>query len=156
MIETQATTLEPVRHRIEVPLTPAEAFELFTAGIARWWPFRGHSCSGERAVDVEFEPQVGGAVVEVTRDGERHPWGTVTQWEPPNRLAMTWHPAQPVECATQLEVRFAASAAGCELHLEHGGWSARGDQAAEVLEGYRKGWAGVLGRFAAAAVENGR
>lgn len=153
MIDTPRTKLQPVRHRLELPLAPADAFTLFTAGMARWWPFRGHSCSGERALDVEFEPRVGGAVVEITNDGQRHPWGTVTLWEPPLRLAMTWHPAQPVAHATRLEVSFVPCAGGCELHLEHGGWEARGDQAADVRDGYQQGWGVVLARLAAAAKE---
>lgn len=143
--------IEPVRHRIDVPLDAADAFALFTSSIARWWPFRDHSCSGERAVDVEFEPRVGGAVVEVSRDGERHRWGTVTRWEPPSAFAMTWHPGQPETAATQLRVHFAARGGGCELQLEHDGWHARGSAAGVARGNYERGWPVVLGCYAAAA-----
>ncbi len=70
--------LPPVRHSVRVALAPDEAFDLFTRQIARWWPFRGHSCYGDDAADVLFEPRVGGAVTEVARDGERMPWGRIT------------------------------------------------------------------------------
>ena len=72
--------LPPVKHCIVVPMPPAQAFDLFTAGIARWWPFRSHSCAGDDALDVQFEPHVGGAVTEVDRQGRRHAWGVLTAW----------------------------------------------------------------------------
>ena len=147
----------PVEQRVVVRLDPADAFDLFTRGIARWWPFKGHSCSGESAVDVQFEPRLGGAVTEIAADGARHPWGVLTSWEPPRAFAMTWHPAQAPEAATRLSLRFIAVAGGCEVHLVHGGWSARGDDAGAVRGSYDAGWALVLGRYAAeAAREQGR
>jgi hypothetical protein len=142
--------LPPVEHRIVVRLAPADAFDLFTRGMARWWPFKAHSCSGEGARDVQFEPCLGGTVTEVAADGTRHPWGVLTAWEPPRALAMTWHPAQAPEAATQLALRFTAVAGGCEVHLVHGGWDARSDAAA-VRGNYDEGWALVLGLYAAAA-----
>jgi len=141
----------PVVQRIVVPLAPDDAFELFTAGIARWWPFRGHSCAGDDALDVLFEPRVGGAVTEVTRDGTRHPWGRLTAWAPGEHFAMTWHPAQPAERATALSVRFTPVGGGCEVALEHGGWLVRGDGADQLRRNYDEGWALVLGRLADAA-----
>ena len=145
--------LPPVTHCIVVPLPPAQAFDLFTAGIARWWPFRSHSCAGDDALDVQFEPHVGGAVTEVDRQGRRHPWGVLTAWSPPHHFAMTWHPAQAPEMATALSVRFSAVEGGCEVALEHGGWSVRGADAGPVRGSYEQGWALVLGRYAGQAAK---
>lgn len=146
--------LAAVTLRLQVPLTPAQAFDLFTRGIDRWWPFRGHSCAGEHAHTVRFEERVGGAVTEIAKDGARHPWGSVTAWQPPLHFAMTWHPAQPVEQATHLSVRFEATEGGCTIELRHDGWGARGARAGPVRDGYQQGWGQVLGHFAAAAQEN--
>jgi hypothetical protein len=140
----------PVEHRIVVPLAPAEAFGLFTRGISRWWPFKGHSCA-EGAYDVEFEPRVGGAVTEIGTGGSRHTWGTLTQWQPPAAFAMTWHPAQPQAQATRLQVRFIQVPQGCEVHLIHDGWAARGAQALESRNNYDGGWVGVLRAYGIAA-----
>lgn len=138
--------IEPVVHRVTVRLSPQRAFDLFTRGIASWWPFRGHSCGDEDAADVAFEPRVGGAVTEIGRSGSRHCWGSITSWEPPLGFSMQWHPGQPVEHATWLEVRFVAMDAACtEVCVRHGGWESRGPQAEGVREGYREGWAVVLG-----------
>jgi hypothetical protein len=37
-----ATAIEPVRQAVEVELELGEAFELFTTGIAEWWPYKTH------------------------------------------------------------------------------------------------------------------
>ena len=100
------TTLPAVQHQVHVQLAPAAAFELFTRGIARWWPFRGHSCFGDEAADVVFEPRIGGAVTEVARDGARMAWGTLTEWSPPDGFAMRWFPGLDDSEATTLSVRF--------------------------------------------------
>lgn len=134
----------PVRHSVVVKLAPAQAFELFTQGIGRWWPFVGHSCSDAKGADVLFEPRVGGCVTEVAPDGTRHPWGELTEWAPPAGFAMVWHPAQPSENATQLSVRFVAVAGGCEVTVEHGGFERRGP---EARRSYDEGWPLVLSHY---------
>ena len=148
--------LPPVVHEVTVPLTVEQAFALFVEQMALWWPFKSHSCAGEAACAVHFEPRLGGAVEEITRSGQRHPWGRLTDWNPPQGFAMTWHPAQDPAQATQLSVQFApAAGGGCRIHLRHGGWSARGADAAPVRDNYHQGWAFVLGLYAAAAAAKG-
>lgn len=143
-----AAFLPPVEHRVRVALAPAEAFDLFTRQIARWWPFRGHSCFDDEARDIEFEPRPGGAVTEVARDGRRMAWGEVTSWTPPHGFAMRWFPGLPEAQATLLQVHFAATAeGGTEVRVHHGGWEARGDDARSKREGYAEGWGLVLARY---------
>lgn len=150
VMDTEPT---PVHHRIEVALTVEQAFDLFVHGMARWWPFASHSCGGADARDVVVQPYLGGTVTEHTRSGTTHPWGRITAWEPPALFAMTWHPAQAPERATQLSVRFRATEGGCAIDLHHGGWAVRGADAIEMRDNYQRGWAMVLGRYAAAAAE---
>lgn len=143
--------ITPVRKNLHVRLAPAAAFDLFTGQLARWWPLAQYSCGGADATGVEFEPRVGGAVFERTRTGERHVWGTLIDWEPPHRFAMTWHPGVAPAQATRLAVEFvAAQDGGTEVRLLHDGWEARGE---EVQRGYDGGWDNVLARFVAAAKE---
>ncbi len=148
------SALPPVEQRIVVKLAPADAFELFTRGLARWWPFKGHSCS-EDPQDVQFEARVGGAVTEIGRDGSRHAWGTLTAWDPPAAFAMTWHPGQDAQKATRLALRFTAVAGGCEVHLLHGGWEAHGADADAMRGNYDQGWGWVLGHYVEHAAEEG-
>jgi len=81
----------------------------------------------------------------------RHAWGVLTAWEPPLHFAMAWHPGQSPDRATALSVRFLAVEGGCEVALEHSGWSACGDDAAAARNSYDEGWVYVIGRYARAA-----
>ncbi len=148
---TAQTPLPPVRHRVQVRLAPTAAFDLFTRQMARWWPFRGHSCFGDEAADVTFEPRVGGAVTEIARSGERMAWGTITDWAPPEGFEMRWCPALEAAEATTLRVRFLAVEGGTDVSIEHGGWEARGAAAAEKRDQYDGGWPATLAAFRACA-----
>jgi uncharacterized protein YndB with AHSA1/START domain len=149
-------TLAPVRQQIVVPLAPADAFALFTEAIDRWWPFAGHSCFGDEALTVEFEPRDGGQVSEVARDGRRMPWGVLTQWSPPGGFAMRWHPGLDASEATLLQVRFEPTADGqTTVSIHHDGWEARGPTAAEKRGQYEGGWVAVLGLYRQQALASG-
>lgn len=147
-------SLAPIEHRVQVTLSPADAFDLFTRQMARWWPFAGHSCFDDQGLDVQFEPRVGGAVTEVARDGRRMGWGTLTRWEPPDGFAMRWHPGLDAAQATLLQVRFiAAEAGGTVVHVHHSGWEARGDEAASKRDAYDGGWPVTLAAYRAFAAQ---
>jgi uncharacterized protein YndB with AHSA1/START domain len=135
--------LPPVRKSLHVPWTPEASFTRFTADIAAWWPLRSHSVGGDRAETVVFEPRTGG-IYERIRGGEESTWGTVTAWEPPIRVAFTWHPGRPPASAQRVEVRFTPEGTGTRLELVHEGWETFGTMAARVRRGYGVGWAYVL------------
>lgn len=147
------TLAELVMHKtIEVAAPPERAFALFTVGIAEWWPVRTHSVAEERAEAVVFEPGVGGRIYERTLDEEEHVWGTVTVWEPAERVAFTWHPGREPDTAQDIEVRFGPSGSGTRVEFVHTGWDRLVDDARAQFEGYDVGWDIVLGEcFAAAA-----
>lgn len=112
-----------------------------------------HALRGRRPLRRR-DPRAGDrrALVETLADGSLAVWGTVTAWDPPRRVAFTWHPGTPEEEATLVEVTFRpnGTGAGTEVELVHSGWGRRhdGDRARTAYEG---GWGIVLGRFAAAA-----
>jgi uncharacterized protein YndB with AHSA1/START domain len=145
------TSLPPVRKSVRVELPPEAAFELFTAGIARWWPLAAHSVSRARATRCAVEPRVGGALYEVRDNGTRFAWGTVLVWEPPRRFVATWHPGREPATAQEIEVRFVADGPGTRVELEHRGWATLADRAASARDNYDRGWDGVLACFVAAA-----
>ena len=152
-VEPIAPYLEPVRKSVTVPLAPAEAFELFTARIASWWPLgERFSISGTRATTCAIEPRIGGAVYEVRDDGERLPWGKVLEWEPPRRVVLSWHPGKSPDVAQQVEVTFVSAGRSTRVELVHRGWQKLGDEAEKVRASYEGGWETVFGSaFAAAA-----
>ena len=143
-------TVAPILLSITVPLPPAEAFDLFTARIAEWWPIRDHSIFTGRAAKCTIEPFAGGRVYEESVDREEHDWGRVLAFEPPHRLEMTWHPGGGPE--TIVEVRFTAADDGTYVELEHRGWEVFGGDAEERRSGYQQGWPYVFGeRYGKAA-----
>jgi len=140
----------PIRKELVLPVDPARAFDVLTTRIAAWWPRVTHSVGGE-TVEVTLDGRIGGEIAETTRDGVRHVWGTITAWEPPNRLVSSWHPGHPAEDATELEIRVEPHGAGSRLVLEHRGWE-RGAWS-EQRASYETGWDPVLVRYEAVVAE---
>lgn len=141
-----------LRKTVTVAAPPERAFHLFTEGISTWWPLATHSVAAERADAAVFEPHEDGRIYERTRDGDEHEWGRVTAWEPPVRVAYTWHPGRGPDTAQDVEVRFTPAGEGTHVELVHTGWERLGDRAEDVFGSYDGGWDFVLGeRFAGAA-----
>ena len=141
--------IEPVRRSVEVGCTPHDAFRIFIDDIDAWWPLSTHSIGQEKTVSCLFEAREGGRIYETHRDGSLHLWGTVTSWEPPDRVVFSWHPGRDATTAQEVELRFVAAEAGTRVELEHRRWETLGDRAAETRDAYQSGWAGVLARFVA-------
>jgi uncharacterized protein YndB with AHSA1/START domain len=142
------TSIEPVSKSVVVPALPDRAFELFTAHIEEWWPLRTHSVGEDDAAGVAFGDGVGGAITETLADGTQSVWGTVTAWDPPHRVAFSWHPGTAKAEATQVEVTFTADGSGSTVvRLTHSGWERRTD-GATARDGYDSGWEPVISRFA--------
>jgi Activator of Hsp90 ATPase homolog 1-like protein len=141
-------TPAPVERSVLVPISLADAFSLFTTEMKLWWPFQGHSCSGVKGADVQFEPRVGGAVNEVAPDGTTYAWGILSEWDPPHVFAMNWHPGLPIDQSTQLRVSFDEVGGGTQVSIFHTGWEARGEHAPEKRDQYDGGWPHTLMAFA--------
>lgn len=132
----------PLRREIVVRAPVETAFLLFTAHLSAWWPVASHSVLGAGA-SVAFED---GRIVE--RLGTRScVWGTVDAWEPPNRIAFTWHPGRGPDDATEVAVSFEPRDGGTLVRLVHSGWERTPDAHARHAE-YGDGWPVVLGRYA--------
>ena len=133
------TAVEAIRKTVLVDFTPAEAFDLFTARIASWWPVRTHSYGGDDVTSVVLEPRVGGRLYEVTDKGEQD-WGSVLAWEPPHRLLLDWQIGEA--CGTEVEVTFEPEGPGARVVLEH-----RGFGESDPRERSAGGWDVVLAPF---------
>ena len=145
------TPAEPVRKAVTVPAAPPRAFELFTAHIQEWWPLETHSVGAGKAAGIVFGEGAGAEIVETLADGTTSVWGTVTQWEPPHRVAFTWHAGTAKAEATRVEVTFTQDGPGSTVvRLVHSGWERRPD-GPSAREGYDSGWEPVIRRFVEAA-----
>jgi uncharacterized protein YndB with AHSA1/START domain len=76
------------RVSVTVPTTPAEAFRVYTERQLEWQPPAHLSVTD--AVAITMEPKAGGRYYERGADGTEVVQGTVTEWAPPSRVAVTW------------------------------------------------------------------
>lgn len=154
MSTVAAFTVPPVVKVVRVACTPTEAFERFTRDIHRWWPLRTHSMFKDQATHVAFDPRPGGRLIERNAAGEEQQWGSVAVWEPPARVAFTWHVGRSADRAQRVELTFAPCAEGTEVRLVHRGWEALAERGAAMRDEYDRGWNLVfLERYAQYASE---
>ena len=142
--------IEPLRLTVVVACPPARAFALWATETSRWWP-ASHTVTGESGSSVVFEPRVGGRIFERTPAGVEVDWGIVTAWEPPRRLAYSWHIRADRADATDVQIIFAEEGGDTRVEIEHRGWERLGARGPSWRDANRGGWHGVLPHFAAAA-----
>jgi len=65
---SQTTEIAPVRKSIIVQASAARAFDVFTAGIDRWWP-KSHGLGEAPVIESIIEPFVGGRWYTKCADG---------------------------------------------------------------------------------------
>jgi uncharacterized protein YndB with AHSA1/START domain len=145
-----------IRASIVVEAPAARAFDVFTAGIASWWPADHHLLEGELA-DMVFEPREGGHVYDRATDGRECRWARVLAYEPPERVVISWDinaewqlEADP-EKTSEVEVRFIAESDDrTRVELEHRNLERHGDGWEEMRTavGSPDGWMTGLRAFA--------
>ena len=149
MIQQQTKkSLPPLVKTITVQLSVEHAFRRFTEEIATWWPLDTHSVGGKTVETVMFECKTSGQIFETLKSGETSLWGTVQEWEPPNRVVFSWHPGGEPDTATEVEITFSDRDGKTEVVVTHSGWEMFGEKAEETRGGYDKGWDYVLGKYA--------
>jgi uncharacterized protein YndB with AHSA1/START domain len=140
--------LPPIVKVVTVKATPERAFARFTQEMSAWWPLHSHSVGEANAESVRVEGRVGGRIVERTRTGEEFVWGTIEIWEPPQRLAFSWHPGDDPSRATRVELRFRATGDRTRVELHHSGFERLGPKGSRIRRVYPIGWIYVLGLYA--------
>ncbi|MFL6060704.1 MAG: SRPBCC domain-containing protein [Marmoricola sp.] len=138
---------EALTFTFDLACSPQHAFEVWTSRIDTWWP-RDHTVGEADA--VVLQSGVGGRIFERGPDGTEHVWGRITAWEPPSRLAYTWHIGRTADEATDVEVRFTGDEGATRVEVEQTGWERFGDQAGPWRERNRIGWDSLLPHFRAA------
>jgi uncharacterized protein YndB with AHSA1/START domain len=114
---------------VHVRVTQADAFDVFTREIDRWWrhgaKFR---VGGKRAGQLFFECRLGGRLFEtfeLSKGTHTQEVGRVVAWDAPRRFALEWRGAnfKPHE-KTLVEVTFEPAGEGTLVTVRHSGWSA--------------------------------
>lgn len=119
-----------VRKSVRVKAPIDRAFSVFVEQMETWWPATHHI--GDTPFEAIFvEPRVGGRWYERNAKGELCDWGKVLKWDPPHRVAFSWHvgpghdqpdwKADPdPEKASEVEIRFTAEGPDITfVELEH-------------------------------------
>src|SRR5260370_42352562 len=78
----EMVVIAPVRKTVRVNAPIAHAFEVFTSGLTRWWPY-DHGVGKKPIKTVLMEPRLGGRWLENAHDGTGAAVATLTPWEPP-------------------------------------------------------------------------
>jgi uncharacterized protein YndB with AHSA1/START domain len=151
-MSTQITPA-PVRKSILVSAPQDRAFDVFTAGIGRWWP-KSHKIGPADLDRPIIEPTEGGRWYERDVDGSECEIGKVAVWEPPARLVLIWQLTPEFtydpNLITEVEVRFTPEGNGTRVDLEHRDLERMGDKAEAMRETVSGpgGWPGLLQLFA--------
>lgn len=139
--------IEAVRKTVTVDCSVEEAFRVFTAEARSWWPTATHTIHGGDVKEIVFEGREGGEVYELSVGGDKGHWATVLTWDPPNGLVLAWNIREREAVPTEVEVRFSPDGDRTRVDLEHRGWEAIADEAAEKRANYNTGWEHVLGSY---------
>ena len=147
-----AVKIAPVRKSIRVKASQARAFEVFTAGLGRWWPL-DHGIGPAPRKAAVMEARLGGHWYEVAENGTRTDVGTIIVWEPPRRFVMSWDinsewkPDTTV--SSEVEVRFVADGADAtRVELEHRKFEVMGAKGGEKMRKDVDGdWPSLLEHF---------
>ncbi len=152
----KTVTIAPVRKSVRVKASQTHAFEVFTAGLDRWWPRRA-SIGAAPMKAMMIEPRLGGRWYEVGEDGSQAAVGRILLWDPPNRFVVSWDinskwkPDTTV--GSEVEVRFTVEGPEATLvELEHRKFEQLGAEAGDSMrKDVDGGWPGILESFRAAA-----
>ena len=154
---TETGTATEVRTSIQVSAPPERAFDVFTAGIDRWWTRTHHVQTGELK-EIGVDPFVGGRMWEVNDAGSECTWGRVLSWEPPRVFAFSWLigpdwavPGPDAE-GSRVTVTFTPTGEGTLVELVHDRLDVHGPGWENVRAGVGSdgGWPAGLRQFAAA------
>jgi uncharacterized protein YndB with AHSA1/START domain len=152
---TIAVRIAPVRKSLRVKAAPERAFEVFTAGLGRWWPLN-HGIGKTPRKAVVMETHLGGRWYELAEDGTETTVGKIITWEPPRRFVMSWDinsqwkPDTTV--SSEVEVQFIADGDATRVELEHRKFERLGAEGGEKMrKDVDGGWPGLLELFKTAA-----
>jgi uncharacterized protein YndB with AHSA1/START domain len=152
----KTVTIAPVRKSVRVKASQAHAFEVFTAGLDRWWP-RKASIGAAPMKAMMMEAHLGGRWYEVGEDGSQAAVGKILLWDPPRRFIVSWdinHRWKPdTTVGSEVEVRFTVEGPHATLvELEHRKFETMGAEAgASLRKDVDGGWPGILEAFRAVA-----
>jgi uncharacterized protein YndB with AHSA1/START domain len=159
---SKTIAIAPVRKSLVVNVGIQRAFDVFTAGVDRWWP-KTHGIGATSILRSVIEPRVGGRWYTTHEDGRDVVIGHIREWTPPTRFVLGWEisadwkPDSRIELASEVEVRFSAEAADrTRIDLEHRDFERMGAESGEKMRNsVDNGWPGILDLYSKEANRGG-
>ncbi len=147
--------IAPVRKSVVVQATTQKAFDVFTAGIDRWWP-KNHGIGTGPVIESVIEPFVGGRWYSRHAEGPLAVVGHVLVWEPAQRFVCSWEisadwKSEPRSVyASEVEVRFVPEGPGMtRVELEHRNFERMAAPGGEKMRNeVDRGWPAIIQLFA--------
>lgn len=130
-----------IRIETDLSVSPESAWHVLTQAqhITRWW--------GDH---VHIEPKAGGTFREEWFDSGKRviTTGTITIFNPPTELAMTWAD-DDWPGYTTVTISFTEESNGTHLLLEHSGWYIHPENKQKsLMAAHAQGWSHYLNQFA--------
>jgi len=155
MTTSTPVTSTSVDATVDAPIE--RAFEVFTIGIGSWWDADHHILRAplER---MEFQPWVGGHIIDHGTDGTTCAWSRILAFEPPHRVVFSWDITTTWQLETdpdktsEVEITFDAVAADrTRVQLTHRNLDRHGDGWEGMRDAVSSGWSlyGLAGALAA-------
>ncbi|MCL4766322.1 MAG: SRPBCC domain-containing protein [Hyphomicrobiaceae bacterium] len=146
---------------MRVPKGPEAAFRDFIYELRRWWPLAQTYFHDDFAAAV-IEPMSGGRWYEVGKDGRQIIWGEVREFDPPNRVVLSYavdrdHRPEPSGRASEVEILFeplhginSREQPATRITITHRQLERHGEGAAAMREllASPQGWPLILSSFA--------
>lgn len=157
---TRMIAIAPVRKSIQVKAGQSHAFDVFTAGLGRWWPTSKTIGRPPMKMAV-FEPRPGGRWYELSEDGFEADVGKVLIWEPPHRFVISWdlnsNWKPDTTVSSEVEVQFIAEGPhNTRVELEHRNFEKLGEEdGTKMRNAVDGGWPGKLEHFKREAEKEG-
>ena len=150
---SEHVAIAPVCKTVHLKAPIDHAFDVFTSGLTRWWPF-DHGVGKQPIAKVMMEPRLGGRWLEISADGTETTVATITVWEPPHRLVLIWQInarwKPDFNMKSEVDVRFTADGPeATTVELTHHKFETMGAEAGTSMRSdVDRGWPGLLERFA--------
>ena len=160
MSTPKTIAIAPVKKTLLVAASQQRAFDVFTAGIDRWWP-KDKGIGQGPVVRSVIEPFQGGRWYTTFQDGTEKVVGHVRVWQPFERFVVSWEISavwksdSRAELASEVEVRFIAETPGrTRVELEHRDFERmEGATGEKMRSDVDNGWPGMLEHFAKEVAE---
>ncbi len=142
-------------HQVVVDAAPGGAHRCFAEHMGEWWPAEHTVSRSETKLTVRVDPRLGGLVREVGVEGTELVIGTITEWNPPVGLAISWQitsdwQSEPdISKASEYRVGFTADGSRTVVTVHHDGFERHGPGGAGVRAAVDSpgGWPLVLDAF---------